>query len=522
MSLVVYRLENSQAVSEKKHQIFEKTLNNTNDEKTNSGNNEDRTKSTVLDLRTCTQVAQTSSLLGMLENLKKLSLTSQVAIESITREADKTFERVYQVHEKVIILTEKVNRIKEFYDNSQFEEIQRKQVIQRVDYKEPEQGRFNSETIPYGWFEQYQKCEDMPNFRIVDEYLLKPPYLQSYYKNYSNPDGLFSTWKDTFVRHLRNEQQKERELHNQTQSSQTQSIIFLKKKHSVGDVIVPEKRVKKVIPVWKKYDKNNGSKVTLQQEGTIFENIQQITISENQNQSLSRTRSSVLRSAGSQKKIDNSVLSPEEPKIKSPMEEKMKTLLKKTRSQNNTLEAVTTQKLPEIQPNQNTLTPDYSPESKVIEIAPSSEQVNQPVSIIPPVPNIPPPPVNIVPVAKPVDLKPIVPPVPKTQPVPPSINISLSQSLVNSATAISGKAMLKPTSPREQTAKNDAVADLLEGIRNGIKLSKASERVLAEKPAAKQSFDVFSVLKEKFKFANAEMSTDSFCPSASGTFTEDW
>ncbi|KAG2387346.1 hypothetical protein C9374_001678 [Naegleria lovaniensis] len=502
-------------------------------------------KGKALDHQTTNQCIYLTTLLGMLDNLRKLSIASQVAIANITSLSDKTFKRVCLVHDKYQELRAKLESME--YDHLRTKD-ETKPVVR---YQEPEQGRFNPSTMSDGWYEQYLKCPDNPNFKPLEDLILKPGYANTTIsQNYSNPDGIFSSWKDNYVRQMKNEIKNNSALASSRKSLQ------------IGDVVVPEKKVKRIKQAWKQFDKDNGLKQLVQKrEGSCSSSTQ---LSESQKivitgcQQAAPTRKtkihSVMRSA-SQKTILTTATNVSSPP-KADVRRKPLPSIPKSNSQ-----ASGESNISELSLNLKISSPSH--ESSPIPSS-TSEEVSQPISstnssisestatastilsqqdcshtdsssigmnhesrtLIPPPPSIPAQ--NYIPPPPPMSsAQSVLVTSPTIPPPPPLTSISLTSNAVGikiSELAGVSRQQKQSVSPRDQTVRNDTMADLLESIRKGIKLSKATERVIAQKPPpTKEAFDVFSVLKEKFKLARGGESCDeSFRHNYGESASEDW
>lgn len=263
---------------------------------------------------------------------------------------------------------------------------------------------------------------------------------------------------------------------------------------------------------WKKFDKNNGLKLltsTEKQEVSPSEP-QKIVISKSGNSlELNSKRPSALRTA----LASTSRPLPTPPVSRSNREHNFKPPPKNVSQQ------------PQSPRKDNNVAIEVSNGSV-------STNVETPVvSVIPPPPTLslipPPPTVNIPP---PPSISNIPPPPSMNSNIPPPPSILkvdvVSSSIASAANTLSTVAALRkstsPEEPKEQASRNDTAAELLESIRKGIKLSKSSERVIIQKPLPKkEAFDVFSVLKDKFRFANSE-SCESSSFRHGESMSEDW
>ncbi|KAF0977201.1 hypothetical protein FDP41_003854 [Naegleria fowleri] len=491
-----------------------------------------RNEKVKLDIQTTNQCLYLTTLLGMLSNLRKLSIASQVAIANITSLTDQTFKRVCAVHDKYQELRSKLEGI-DFDHVLPNDQEKPSHENYSVRNQEPDQGRFNPSTMTDGWYEQYLRCPDNPNFKPIEDLILKPGYAHaSISQNYSHPEGIYASWKENYVRQMKNETKN----HNKARS-----LGSSRKSLQVGDVIVPEKKVKKIKKAWKHLDKNNGLKQLVQKrEGSCSSSTQ-----------LSESQKIVITGC-------HNIAPAKKTKIHSVMRSaSQKTLLTTTTVSSPPKAEVRRKPLPSIPKSRSgaRIDSNESPLSELSNLKTSpSQELSQPPSerivnvlsvlsqqdshtnvpsnaaVIPPPPMIPqhqiPPPPSMS------SIQPVVTINSLSIPPPPLTSITLASNAlgtkISELAGVSNKSSAsshqkQAVSPRDQTVRNDTMADLLESIRKGIKLSKATERVIPQKPLpGKEAFDVFSVLKEKFKFARGGESCDESFRNYGDSTNEDW
>lgn len=169
MSLVTYSLKESQTEGERVigKTLLDKLILDAKEVSKSNGNTkpEDKTKppsskhqkvetpKVLVDFESSNEFENVCKLIGMLENLKKLSVIAQTTIINITGEADKLSNRVCTIHDNYQSLRNRVDNISGLYGSDKFKLLQENTTppqVSAINY-ETEQGRFNSNSMSDGW-----------------------------------------------------------------------------------------------------------------------------------------------------------------------------------------------------------------------------------------------------------------------------------------------------------------------------------------------------------------------------------
>ncbi|KAL9642271.1 hypothetical protein ABK040_007270 [Willaertia magna] len=472
----IYVLEDFRKQGEADFHLFQSLIND-------KENKEENLSEKKVDSNDLFNTGYVSSLMGLLMNLKKLSKAAQVSFGTISKETEAIVENLNNLEGRYKIVKDKVIKSCEMLENTN--EFIFGNEKYPVTYPQPQQGRFNTESFPDGLYEQYLNTSNNHSHSVTNPKIPPPPIPVIKVENEVRTD---IPLPPNFV---------------VCESKIPSPPSFEDNKSSIpppplSTFNIPPPRSNPNIPLPPiakiKGENEIGSNIPLPPSFGVSE---------------SKIPSPPLVTDS---KIPPPLLTNSNP-LSPPICVGFSVFPPSTIS------------IPSPPPTQSQIPP--SPSNTFIppppKILPNLSSNNGNTSQTNPT-FIPPPPTLV-------DLPPIdssIPPPPiltKTIiPSPPELNISNNSNSFKETdlkSQILSVKLKKSTGENSQPVKpKDPRDELLSSIRAGVVLKKAAERVLTQKPKAKQAFDVFSVLqtaiKDKFKSLHSEYDEES------SELDEDW